>query len=79
ARGIDIAHIPCVINLDISYVAEDYDHRIGRTGIAGQEGLAISLVSADEVESLTNNEHLIGHILPREELEGFEATHNVPI
>lgn len=79
ARGIDIAQLPCVINLDLSNVAEDYVHRIGRTGRAGQEGLAISLVSADEVESLSNIEHLIGHLLPREELEGFEATHNVPI
>lgn len=79
ARGIDIAQLPCVINLDLSNVAEDYVHRIGRTGRAGQDGLAISLVSADEVESLSNIEHLIGHLLPREELEGFEATHNVPI
>lgn len=79
ARGIDIAQLPCVINLDLSNVAEDYVHRIGRTGRAGQEGLAISLVSADEVESLSNIEHLIGHLLPRAELEGFEATHNVPI
>lgn len=79
ARGIDIAQLPCVINLDLPNVAEDYVHRIGRTGRAGQEGLAISLVSADEVESLSNIEHLIGHLLPREELEGFEATHNVPI
>ncbi|ACD30918.1 DEAD/DEAH box helicase [Francisella tularensis] len=79
ARGIDIAQLPCVINLDLSNVAEDYVHRIGRTGRAGQEGLAISLISADEVESLSNIEHLIGHLLPREELEGFEATHNVPI
>ncbi|AJI57456.1 DEAD/DEAH box helicase family protein [Francisella philomiragia] len=79
ARGIDIAQLPCVINLDLPNVAEDYVHRIGRTGRAGQDGLAISLVSADEVESLSNIEHLIGHLLPREELEGFEATHNVPI
>ncbi|AIT08731.1 ATP-dependent RNA helicase RhlE [Candidatus Francisella endociliophora] len=79
ARGIDIAQLPCVINLDLPNVAEDYVHRIGRTGRAGQDGLAISLVSADEVESLSNIEHLIGHLLPREELEGFESTHNVPI
>lgn len=79
ARGIDIAQLPCVINLDLPNVAEDYVHRIGRTGRAGQDGLAISLVSADEVESLSNIEHLIGHLLPRDELEGFEATHNVPI
>lgn len=78
ARGIDIAQLPCVINLDLPNVAEDYVHRIGRTGRAGQDGLAISLVSADEVESLSNIEHLIGHLLSRDELEGFEAIHSVP-
>ncbi|AXH30704.1 MULTISPECIES: DEAD/DEAH box helicase [Francisella] len=79
ARGIDIVQLPCVINLDLPNVAEDYVHRIGRTARAGQDGLAISLVSADEVTSLSNIEHLIGHLLPREELEGFEVQHNVPI
>ncbi|MCL4131157.1 UNVERIFIED_CONTAM: hypothetical protein GTU68_027518 [Idotea baltica] len=79
ARGIDIAQLPCVINLDLPNVAEDYVHRIGRTGRAGEDGLAISLVSADEAESLSNIEHLIGHLLPREELEGFEAIHSVPV
>jgi ATP-dependent RNA helicase RhlE len=79
ARGIDIIDLPCVINIDLPNVPEDYVHRIGRTARAGQKGLAISLVSADEVESLSSIEHLIGHILPRDELEGFEATHNVPI
>ena len=54
-------------------VAEDYVHRIGRTARARQDGLAIYLVSADEVASLSNIEHLIGHLLPSEELEGFEA------
>lgn len=61
----DIAQLPCAINLDLPNVAEDYVHRIGRTGRAGQDGLAISLVSADEVESLSNIEHLIEHLLPR--------------
>ncbi|KEI35783.1 ATP-dependent RNA helicase RhlE [Francisella sp. W12-1067] len=78
ARGIDIQQLPYVINLDLPSVAEDYVHRIGRTARAGQTGIAISLVSADEVEMLSNIEHLIGHLLPREELEGFEAQHNVP-
>ncbi|APC97150.1 DEAD/DEAH box helicase [Francisella frigiditurris] len=78
ARGIDIQQLPYVINLDLPSVAEDYVHRIGRTGRAGQEGVAISLVSADEVELLSNIEHLIGHLLPRDELEGFQAQHNVP-
>jgi Superfamily II DNA and RNA helicases len=49
ARGIDIEQLPIVINFDLPMVAEDYVHRIGRTGRAGMEGLAVSLVSHDEV------------------------------
>ncbi len=79
ARGIDIAELPFVVNLDLPNVAEDYVHRIGRTGRAGRGGIAVSLISADEAESLSNIEHLIGHLLPRDELEGFEAKHIVPI
>ncbi len=79
ARGIDIQQLPYVINLDLPNVAEDYVHRIGRTGRAGKEGIALSLVSADEVDLLSSIEHKIGHLLPREELEGFEATHTVPV
>ena len=79
ARGIDIAELPHVVNLDLPNIAEDYVHRIGRTGRAGRGGIAVSLVSADEAESLSNIEHLIGHLLPRDELEGFEAQHIVPI
>src|SRR5690606_9809231 len=45
ARGLDIPHIACVINYDLPQCAEDYIHRIGRTGRAGAEGVAISLVS----------------------------------
>jgi len=78
ARGIDIEQLPYVVNLDLPNISEDYVHRIGRTGRAGQDGIAISLVCADEVESLSSIEHLIGHLLPREELEGFEASHVVP-
>ena len=48
ARGLDIDQLPIVINFDLPMVAEDYVHRIGRTGRAGTEGLAISLVSHDE-------------------------------
>ncbi len=48
ARGIDIEQLPIVINFDLPSVAEDYVHRIGRTGRAGMEGLAVSLVSHDE-------------------------------
>jgi superfamily II DNA/RNA helicase len=49
ARGLDIDDLPQVVNFDLPIVAEDYIHRIGRTGRAGASGEAISLVCADEV------------------------------
>lgn len=78
ARGIDIDALPFVINLDLPNVPEDYVHRIGRTGRAGCGGKAISLVAADEVEQLSDIENLIGQLIVRDELEGYEATHVVP-
>ncbi|KTC79795.1 DEAD/DEAH box helicase [Legionella cherrii] len=78
ARGIDIDQLPCVVNFDLPQVAEDYVHRIGRTGRAGASGLAISLVSADEVNQLQAIEKLIQHKLNRIEIEDFEPKHNVP-
>jgi len=78
ARGIDISQLPHVINHDLPQVAEDYVHRIGRTGRAGAEGDALSLVSADEADMLKSIERLIGKSIPREEIEGFEPTHAVP-
>lgn len=78
ARGIDIDQLPHVINFDLPHVAEDYVHRIGRTGRAGSEGEAISLVCADEVDQLHSIERLIRRNLPREEVEGYEAKHAVP-
>jgi ATP-dependent RNA helicase RhlE len=59
-------------------VSEDYVHRIGRTGRAGQTGQAISLVSADEVDLLSDIERLIQQLLPREEIEGYEPKHALP-
>ncbi len=53
ARGIDIVELPCVFNFELPYAAEDYVHRIGRTGRAGSSGLAISLVSHEEERLLT--------------------------
>jgi ATP-dependent RNA helicase RhlE len=79
ARGIDISELPHVINFDLPKVPEDYVHRIGRTGRAGSEGEAISLVSADEVNLLSGIETLIGHTLVREVETGFIPTHNVPL
>jgi superfamily II DNA/RNA helicase len=78
ARGLDIRGLPLVVNHDLPTVAEDYVHRIGRTGRAGAAGEAISLVCADEVELLRAIETLIKQVLPRLEVPGFEADHRVP-
>jgi superfamily II DNA/RNA helicase len=78
ARGLDIDALPLVVNFDLPNVPEDYVHRIGRTGRAGAEGLAISLVCADEVDLLSAIEKLIREVLRREEEPGFEADHRVP-
>lgn len=78
ARGLDIELLPQVVNFDLPHVAEDYVHRIGRTGRAGASGVAISLVCADEVGQLAAIETLIGQTLRREEVPGFEAEHRVP-
>ncbi|RUQ84493.1 DEAD/DEAH box helicase [Legionella septentrionalis] len=78
ARGIDIEQLPCVVNFDLPQVAEDYVHRIGRTGRAGADGLAVSLVSADEIGQLSAIEKLIQRKLERIEIEDFEPNHNLP-
>lgn len=78
ARGIDVQQLSHVINFDLPNVAEDYVHRIGRTGRAGASGEAISLVCADEAEYLFDIEKLINIKLPRNEVEGFEPEHALP-
>jgi ATP-dependent RNA helicase RhlE len=72
ARGIDIEKLPYVINFDLPNVAEDYVHRIGRTGRAGSLGNAISLVSIDEKEFLFSIEKLLNKKIPKVIIEGFE-------
>jgi superfamily II DNA/RNA helicase len=66
ARGLDIDDLPCVVNFDLPYNAEDYVHRIGRTGRAGASGKAISLVSPEEKRLLTDIERFIKRELPLE-------------
>jgi ATP-dependent RNA helicase RhlE len=79
ARGLDISELSHVINFDLPKVAEDYIHRIGRTGRAGSEGVAISLVSADEVTLLSAIENLIRQKLVREVEHGYIPKHSVPL
>ena len=78
ARGIDIDQLPHVVNFDLPNVAEDYVHRIGRTGRAGSSGEAISLVSADEFDQLISIERLTGKLLERKIVDGFEPAHALP-
>ena len=65
ARGLDVAGVPCVINYDLPYNAEDYVHRIGRTGRAGASGEAIALFTAEEERFLLDIEKLIKREVPR--------------
>ncbi|HET6433684.1 DEAD/DEAH box helicase [Dyella sp.] len=74
ARGIDIDQLPMVINYDLPMVAEDYVHRIGRTGRAGSEGMAVSLVSHDESGLLRDIRMLVKQDIAITPVEGFEPS-----
>lgn len=74
ARGLDIQQLEQVVNFDMPYKAEDYVHRIGRTGRAGNSGLAVSLMSRDEEYLLEAIETLLDKRLPQEWLTGFEPS-----
>jgi ATP-dependent RNA helicase RhlE len=76
ARGIDIDQLPHVVNFELPNVPEDYVHRIGRTGRAGAQGEAISLVCLDEEIFLRDIEKLIKRSIPREAVPGFEPPAN---
>ncbi|MBU3614918.1 DEAD/DEAH box helicase [Polynucleobacter sp. Latsch14-2] len=76
ARGIDIDQLPHVVNYDLPNVSEDYVHRIGRTGRAGSNGVAVSLVCVDEHQMLRDIEKLIKQKLPQEVIPGFEPDPN---
>jgi len=72
ARGIDIQQLPYVVNFDLPRSANDYIHRIGRTGRAGQQGYAVALIAPDEEEHFRLIEKRMKKRLPREQIVGFE-------
>lgn len=72
ARGIDIVHLPAVVNYDLPRSTDDYIHRIGRTGRAGQSGVAVSFVSASTEAHFRLIEKRHRMTLPREVVAGFE-------
>ncbi|MDH5766454.1 MAG: DEAD/DEAH box helicase [Gammaproteobacteria bacterium] len=72
ARGLDIDQLPHVVNFELPNVAEDYVHRIGRTGRAGNEGEAMSLVCIDEIKLLKDIERLIKREISSEIIPGYE-------
>jgi ATP-dependent RNA helicase RhlE len=74
ARGIDIQQLPYVVNFDLPRSANDYIHRIGRTGRAGQQGYAVALIAPDEEEHFRLIEKRMKKRLPREQIEGFEIS-----
>ena len=71
ARGLDIDQLPHVVNYELPHVPEDYVHRIGRTGRAGSEGVALSLVCVDEARLLKDIEKLLKRDLPTVIIPGF--------
>ncbi|WP_068713424.1 DEAD/DEAH box helicase [Vibrio tritonius] len=79
ARGIDIDQLERVINYDLPFPADEYIHRIGRTGRADAKGEAISLVSKDNFKNLCMIESRLGHLLERREVAGFTPKKPVPI
>ena len=78
ARGLDISHLPYVVNYDMPGIPEDYVHRIGRTGRAGVSGIAVSLVSHDEKSCLQAIEALLKQKIPVEKVDGYTVDSDVP-
>jgi ATP-dependent RNA helicase RhlE len=78
ARGLDIDDLGLVINYEIPNLPEDYVHRIGRTGRAGSEGKAISLITQDELYLLAPIEQLIKITIPQIWVDGFAPLHFDP-
>jgi len=77
SRGLDIENLPYVINYELPAVAEDYVHRVGRTGRAGKHGEAISLLDVYEKHEIKTIERYIGQKIPKEIVEGFEPDPNI--
>ncbi|MEO0948722.1 MAG: DEAD/DEAH box helicase [Cyanobacteria bacterium J06641_5] len=77
SRGLDINHLPYVVNFDLPNVPEDYIHRIGRTGRAGNEGKAVSLVCPDEYPLLKQIERLLKRRIDTDVIPGYELTETV--
>ncbi len=77
ARGLDIDGLPHVVNFELPTVPEDYIHRIGRTGRAGMEGDAVSLVCIDELDLLHDVEAVLRQAIPREFIPGFEPDRGI--
>jgi ATP-dependent RNA helicase RhlE len=78
ARGLDIDMLPHVVNFELPNVPEDYVHRIGRTGRAGSNGAAISLVDSEELQHLKNIERLIKHQIERVAIDSFVPPTHLP-
>jgi ATP-dependent RNA helicase RhlE len=74
ARGLDIVHLPLVVNFDLPLIAEDYVHRIGRTGRAGRPGRAVSLMSASETGLLRQIQRVVAAPLERVAVPGIAET-----
>ncbi len=72
ARGLDINQLPHVVNYELPNIPEDYIHRIGRTGRAGHEGEAISLVCVDEIKLLKDIEKLLKRDIPKQVIDGYQ-------
>ncbi|MEZ9523857.1 DEAD/DEAH box helicase [Enterovibrio norvegicus] len=79
SRGIDIEELTRVVNYDLPFPADDYIHRIGRTGRAGAKGEAITFLSKDDFKNLCMIESRLGHLIERRDIEGFEPRKPVPI
>ncbi|HFC30176.1 MAG TPA: DEAD/DEAH box helicase [Oceanospirillales bacterium] len=76
ARGLDIIGLDCVVNYNLPFLAEDYVHRIGRTGRAGNSGLAISFASPEESKAVKKIERIIGEKIQRIYKKGYEINEN---